>query len=95
LNRLHGGWLLMSDWRRRPSGGWRSRRRRRSNRTGWRGLSLRQISNCKFHGAVDRDSGNAFVLIDPRVRREILFVFFLQRFQFFHALLCARFFVIT
>jgi hypothetical protein len=56
---------------------------------------LREVGNCQFHGAVDRNSGNAFVFIDPRVRREVLFVFFLQRVQFFHALPCARFFVIT
>jgi hypothetical protein len=56
---------------------------------------LRQVGYGEFHRAIDRDSGNAFVFINPRVRREILFVFFLQRVQFLHALLCARFFVIT
>jgi hypothetical protein len=56
---------------------------------------LRQIGNCDFHRAIDRDSGNAFVLIDPCVRREFLLAFFVQRLQLFHALFCARFFVIT
>jgi len=70
-------------------------RGRRSNRTGWRRLFLREVGNGDFHRTIDRNSGNAFVLIDPRVSREILFVFFLQRAQFFHALFCARFLVIT
>jgi hypothetical protein len=78
---------------RRP--GWRCWRWRRSNRTGWRGLFLRQIGDCDFHRAIDRDSGNAFALIDPCVCREFLLCFFVQRFQPFHALFCARFFVIT
>jgi hypothetical protein len=56
---------------------------------------LRQVGNCKFHRAIDRDSGNAFVLIDPCVRRELLLAFFVQRLESFHALFCARFFVIT
>jgi hypothetical protein len=56
---------------------------------------LRQIGNCDFHRAIDRDSGNAFALIDPRVRGEFLLAFFVQRLQPFHALFCARFFVIT
>jgi hypothetical protein len=68
---------------------------RRSDRAGWRGLFLRQIGNCDFHRAIDRDSGNAFILIDPCVRREFLLAFFVQRLQLFHALFCARFFVIT
>ena len=67
----------------------------RSNRTGSRRLLLRQVGNCHFHRAIDRDSGNAFVLIDPCVRREFLLAFFVQRLQLFHALFCARFFVIT
>jgi hypothetical protein len=66
-----------------------------SDRAGWRGLFLRQVGNCDFHRAIDGDSGNAFVLIDPRVRRELLLAFFAQRLQLFHALFCARFFVIT
>ena len=40
----------------------------RSDRAGWRGLFLRQVGNCDFHRAIDRDSGNAFVLIDPCVQ---------------------------
>ena len=66
-----------------------------SNRAGWRRLFLRQIGNCEFHRAIDRDPGKAFVFIDPRVRREVLLHFFVQRFQLFHALFCACFFVIT
>jgi hypothetical protein len=68
---------------------------RRGDRAGWRGLFLRQIDNRDFHRAIDRDSGNAFVFINPRVRRELLLGFFVQRLQLFHALFCARLFVIT
>ena len=68
---------------------------RSSNRAGWRGLFLRQVGNCDFHRAIDRDSGKAFVLIDPSVRCEVLLRFFVQRFQLFHTLFCACFFVIT
>jgi hypothetical protein len=56
---------------------------------------LRQIADCKLHRALDWDPGNPFVLIHPRERREFLLVFFVQRFQLFHALFCARLFVIT
>jgi hypothetical protein len=56
---------------------------------------LRQAGNCDFHRAIDWDSGNAFALINPCVRREFLLAFFVQRLQPFHALFCARFFVIT
>jgi hypothetical protein len=56
---------------------------------------LRQIGNRDFHSAVDWDSGNAFALIDPCVRGEFLLTFFVQRLQPFHALFCARFFVIA
>jgi hypothetical protein len=56
---------------------------------------LSQVGDRGFHRAIDRDSGNAFVLIDPRVRCELLLAFFVQRLQSFHALFCARFFVIT
>jgi hypothetical protein len=56
---------------------------------------LRQVGYGKFHRAIDRDSGDALVLIDPRVCREVLLSFFVQRLQFFHALLCAGFFVIA
>src|SRR5207248_2356002 len=60
-----------------------------------RGLFLRQVGNCDFHRAIYRDSGKAFVLIDPSVRCELLLRFFVQRFQLFHTLFCACFFVIT
>jgi hypothetical protein len=56
---------------------------------------LRQIRNSQFHGAIDRDSGNAFSLIEPRVRGKFFLIFFAQRLQLFHALFFARFFVIT
>jgi len=56
---------------------------------------LRQVGDCKFHRAIDRNSGNAFIFIEPCVRREFLLVFFAQRLQLFHALFCACFFVIT
>jgi hypothetical protein len=56
---------------------------------------LRQVGNGDFHRAIDWDSGDAFALIDPRVRRELLLGFFVQLLQVFHALFCARFFVIT
>jgi hypothetical protein len=56
---------------------------------------LRQIGDCKLHRALDRDPGNAFVLIHPCERREFLLVFFVQRLQLFHPLFCARLFVIT
>jgi hypothetical protein len=56
---------------------------------------LGQVGNCKLHRTIDWDAGNAFVLIDPRVRREVLLGFFVQGLQLFHALFCARFFVIT
>jgi hypothetical protein len=56
---------------------------------------LRQLSNGQFHGAADGDASNAFGLIDPRVRRQLLLGFVAQGFQFFHALLRARLFVIT
>jgi hypothetical protein len=56
---------------------------------------LRQARNGEFHRAIDRDSGNAFILIDPRVCGEVLLSFFVQRLQSFHALLCARLFIIT
>jgi hypothetical protein len=56
---------------------------------------LGQIGNCNFHRAIDRDSGNAFILIDPRVGRELLLGLLVQRLQLFHSLFGARFFVIT
>jgi hypothetical protein len=56
---------------------------------------LRQLGHCDSHRAIDWDAGNAFVLIDPRVRRQVLLRFFVQRLQSFHALLCACFFVIS
>jgi hypothetical protein len=56
---------------------------------------LRQVGDCKLHGAIDWDPGNAFALIDPCECREFLLVFFVQRLQLFHALFRARFFVIT
>ena len=87
--------LLVAQRRSGRRSGGRCLRWRSSDRAGWRGLFLRQVGNCDFHRAIDRDSGNAFVLIDPRVRREVLLGFFVQRLQFFHALFCARFFVIT
>jgi hypothetical protein len=67
----------------------------RSDRSGWGRLLLRQIGNRDFHRALDRDSRNALVLINPRVRREVLLGFFVQRLQSFHPLFCAGFFVIT
>jgi hypothetical protein len=56
---------------------------------------LRQLGNCEFHRAINRNSGNAFVFIDPRVCRKVLLGFFMQRRQLLHPLFCARFFVIT
>jgi hypothetical protein len=67
----------------------------RSNRTGWRGLFLCEVGNCDFHRLIDRDSGNAFVFIDPCVRREFLLALFVQRLQLFDPLFCTHFFVIT
>ena len=104
LSRLRRAWLSRSGRRRRRSGGrcLRCRLARRSlggggrsDRAGWRGLFLRQVGDRDFLRAIDRDSGNAFVLIDPCVRRKFLLAFFVQRLQLFHALFCARFFVIT
>jgi hypothetical protein len=68
---------------------------RGSNRTSGRGLFLRQVGDCKFHRAIDRDSGNAFVLVNPCVGSEFFLIFFLQRLQSFHALFCTHFLVIT
>ena len=92
--------LWRSSWRwrgsgRRPCGSGRCLRGRSSYRPCWRGLFLRQVGNGKFHRAINWDSGNALALIDPCIRREILLVFFVQRLQPFHALLCTRFFIIT
>jgi hypothetical protein len=56
---------------------------------------LRKVGNCQFHGALNGDTSNAFVLVDPSVRRQLLFGFLTQGFQFFHALFCPRFLVIT
>jgi hypothetical protein len=56
---------------------------------------LRKLGNRDFHRAIDRDSGNAFVFVNPSVRRKLLLGFLAQRLQFFHPLFCARFFVIT
>jgi hypothetical protein len=67
----------------------------RSDRASGRGLFLGQVGNCEFHRAIDRYSGNAFIFIEPRVRREFFLIFFVQRLQLFHALFCAGFFVIT
>jgi hypothetical protein len=56
---------------------------------------LRQVSHCQFHRPTNWNASNAFVLIDPGVRRQLLFGFLAQGFQLFHALSCPRFFVIA
>jgi hypothetical protein len=56
---------------------------------------LRQLGNGQFHRPADWNSSNAFVLIRPRVRREVLLGFLAQLFQILHALFCARLFVIA
>jgi hypothetical protein len=56
---------------------------------------LRQFGNRQFHRATDWNSSNAFVLIYPRVRGEILLGFLAQLFQIFHALCRPHLFVIT
>jgi hypothetical protein len=56
---------------------------------------LRQFSNREFHRALDRDSSNALVLINPCVCREVFLSFFVQGLQFLYAFLGARFLVIA
>jgi hypothetical protein len=56
---------------------------------------LRQLGNRQFHRAADWNSSNAFVLIDPRVRRQFRPGFLAQLLQILHALFRARLFVIA
>jgi hypothetical protein len=56
---------------------------------------LRQVSDRQFHRPTNWNASNAFVLVDPGVRRQVLFGFLTHGFQLFHALFRARFFVIA
>jgi hypothetical protein len=56
---------------------------------------LRQLGNCQFHGALDRDASDAFVFVDPTISSQSLVGFLAQSFQILHALFHPGFFVIA
>jgi hypothetical protein len=56
---------------------------------------LRQLGNCQFHGALNRDASDAFVFVGPTISRQSLVGFLAQRLQILHALFRPGFFVIT
>jgi hypothetical protein len=70
-------------------------RRRSSDRPGWDRFFLRQLGYRQVHRAADGDAGNAFVLINPSVRRQLLLAFLVQGLQLFHALFRTGLFVIA
>jgi hypothetical protein len=56
---------------------------------------LRQVGSCQFHGALDWDASNAFVLIDPAVSGQSLCRLLARGFQKLGAFFRSRFLVIA